>query len=642
MASILAIFNRLQQGYTYRKRFLFFALIYFIATPYPTYWMVRTQKAQISQINQKEWGLQQIEILSGLFNALFIYQTGQTQLTQDNEIWKRLQQRIANTLRMLQKSIEEYSSLSIQTYGDNFTVSHDAKSSLQDIYNKLHEFLVLNNTENFYLVTSSLVDSIENITLNTGLTIQNNDKTINYLANLYVTVLKGQKKILFGSFNHLKSTLDDLNLWWKGVDKLIYNHSTRDLALLGSINGALSLYQDGIKNIITAKNIPQAQMQSIIENSNRLQALSVRFISRVLSNSKSSLEFQSAVSYWLVLLCIFLVFIFVAFRLLTRHLISLMRHIASITKGDFSKKYYPHSGDEFANVGLTLNEVASSIADIAGKIHSLGLILVDSSQHLTYDISTHEANVTYQESSIMGSEQRATKIANDARDHANIINTLSHSAMRQPLTKSTLVSLEQTYQAMQRLKMHSHETLFTLKEIQQQVDQAGALSHFMDNVSNEARQLSLNAAIEANSPQEFQKITHAIQRFSETTAQATENIRHIFSETSTHIESSYGSVKECLLKIDEGSSRLKTIKSQLTIIVQQANLHVKTFEELNRAMQLLPVEAEGIIDAIIHVRQNAQATTEVFHFLNKNIQQLGSSTRELKPLVNIFVRGFKK
>ena len=45
-------FNRINNRFTYRQRFIFFSLVYILTTPFPGYWLLRVENFFI---NRTEW-----------------------------------------------------------------------------------------------------------------------------------------------------------------------------------------------------------------------------------------------------------------------------------------------------------------------------------------------------------------------------------------------------------------------------------------------------------------------------------------------------------------------------------------------------------------------------------------------------------
>ncbi|MGE4573340.1 MAG: methyl-accepting chemotaxis protein, partial [Parachlamydia sp.] len=63
-------FNRFQGKFTYRQRFILFALIFFVVIPFPTYWLLETQNFLLQRNKTKIEGNQLQQVLGSLLNKI--------------------------------------------------------------------------------------------------------------------------------------------------------------------------------------------------------------------------------------------------------------------------------------------------------------------------------------------------------------------------------------------------------------------------------------------------------------------------------------------------------------------------------------------------------------------------------------------
>ncbi len=573
MISIATLLNKIQQRFTYRQRFLFFAAVFFFTIPLPIYWVLFTQNALIWQ---KKYQLQGLEKLDTISRILYLKSL-------------LLQERHDSAL------IEIFDDLAkLKRYGE-----------------KPEKYLSIYLGKSFYLATS-IKPSIE---------------TIHQILEEYVAVTISGK--------YTEKEKEEINA---SLLKEIY--------FLALATGILSDPAHTESNVFYETFFQMPALFLTVQAPIEINALEERRTANMQVIKKKFLqeyEILRVSRYVFVLVFFFVtlaVVLFVIFRVLTKHLLSLLSHIESLAKGNFSTRYYPPSEDEFSQVGLTLNEMAHGLSDISSRIHSLGIVLTASSEHLTYEVMTHETNVIDQESSIQSAEEVVNHIASDCRTYVVIINDLSNSAMQLPLAHNTQFTLASLHKTIEEISLDSKTTLKALLEVQQLLSQANEHSAHMGKISEEAHLLALNASIEANSNIEFHspflKITQAIEQFADRTAQATLNIDSILKETSEHIDTAKMTIEECLAQLESGRNSVKEMYNQFQGINQQAVLQMEKFELLNNAMKKQTFEAECIIESLTRVRSNAKKISEVFQQLNVKVQHLGIAARELKQLLEVF------
>ncbi|MFA6914802.1 MAG: methyl-accepting chemotaxis protein [Parachlamydiales bacterium] len=598
MSSIALLLNKLQQRFTYRQRFLFFAAVFFIATPLPDYWVVKEYNALIAfkkhQINGLDYYRQVLKLRRSFTGGM------------DNPNTLNIHSAIAKEFAELDKSSPQFQHIEDKSYWDEFNFYAPLYPRLSKILALFHEYLAA--------------------LTNTGIKAKEDD-------------LRNINGKLDGEFFHLAfltGLLSDPTLPFPNVLNLMLalNFEPIQPAALerdyDSIQRAFPEFKHNIEKIryLNSETSEEWSKQSFI------------LFDNILKKQLRSYEWLNTFFLFLLLLVTTSVILFVFMRILTRHLMKLLDHIEALSKGDFSTRYYPTSDDEFSQVGLTLNNMANALADMAGRIHSLGSTLTSSSEHLTYEVTTHETSVLDQESSIHATETIANKIATDCRNFMKTINDLSNNAMQQPLTQNTQKNLSSLRQTIEEICIDTYATLNTIQDIRKELLHAASHIPQLEKISEEAHMLGLNASIEANSRgqhhSQFYKSTQAIEQFTERTSHATHHIDAILKEISLLIVEAESKIHHCSDELEQGKDELRMIHNQLHGIDKQVVAQMDEFEKLNNALKKQAFEAENIIDAITHVRKNANHTKGIFLQLHHKVLHLGESTRELRHLLEVF------
>lgn len=594
MSSIALFINKLQQRFTYRQRFLFFAAVFFLATPLPDYWTLKEYNALIGfkkhQINGLEYYWQVLKLRKMLEKH-------------ESQSTLNIHSAIAQEFSELDKVSPEHQTMVEMSYWDEFNFYAPLYPVLNKILAIFHE----------YLATDSTVPE----------------------TNQEAVQIKIKLNQEFFHLAFLSGLLSDPTLPYPYLLKQMLTtqaYSIEPLQLQKDYDALLKTYPKYTKEI--------EKLRTTNPNSEEWLKESFALIKNVLHKQLRSYEWIHALFIFLLIFVTAIVILFVVLRMLTRHLLKLLEHVESLAKGDFSTRYYPVSDDEFSQVGLTLNNLANVLADIAGRIHSLGGTLTSSSEHLTYEVTTHETSVLDQENSIHMTEEIANKIAIDCRNFVKTISDLSNQAMQEPLMQNTQKNLAGLRQILEEVCIDTHATLNMVQVVKKELLSASGNVSLLGKISEDAHMLGLNASIEANSkgqhnPQ-FHKITQAIEQFTERTAQARVHIDSILKETSLLIVDAENKIQNCLEELESGKNELQAIHNQLHGIDKQVDSQVEKFDKLNNALKKQAFEAENILDAITHVRKNANDTKEVFRQLHKRVLHLGESARELRHLLQVF------
>lgn len=614
MFSLASLLNKIQQRFSYRRRFLFFALVFFIVTPYPAYWVLRTQKAFISQLEIEINGLKQFDQISHIFYLDTLY-------TYFNDSGREIEKEKINNQILEQLSIlnkNEDAKDNPVLFGEGFHFHIPIHSLLYNLLNSFKEYFSLkfsSREPKELKAKENIIEQRDIFALAIGIL---SDIHFPYKELLDFTLMQMPDGF---SFKNVKDLNSDYHLIMEKYP-----------LLKPSVDKALNI-------LIELKDYKEINY-NFFAKGEELRRINIYLINEILSLRLSKLLFNYYLFIVFLIIVTVAVIMFVIFRVLTRHLLELSTHIEALAQGDFSTRFYPPSDDEFSQVGLTLNDMANTLSDLSDRIHSLGIVLTASSEHLTYEVKTHETNVHDQEEEILGTAIVANKIAEECRTYVEIINDLSNSASHLPLTQNTQKTLASLRETIDEINRDSKKTVQALEEVHSVLIQASLQTSDMTKISEEVHMLALNAAIEANSstlvhPQ-FHKITHDIEQFAQRTSQATSNINIILKETSDHIIASISTIKGSLDQLEAGSTGVKKMHDQLQVIDEQARLQIRKFEDLNNAMKKQTFEAESIIDSVSHVRQNAKKISDVFQQLHFKVQLLGEDARELKHLLEVF------
>lgn len=624
MFSLTSLLNKIQQRFTYRQRFLFFAAIFFIVTPPPAYWVIWTQKAMISQKEYEIKSIKQFELISHILYLNVLY----TLERRENEgvSQEKNAQEIVENLALLHKSNDLKEDSLPFAFGKGFYFQMPVKPLIDNILLLLQEyfsliFSVKKMGKEDKTFKSKLIEQMHLFALATGIL---SDTTLPYQQMINFTLLQ----------------IPDAFIQEKSISSLTENNGSEYYKKIGeNYKSLLPLIQEALTAEAKLIAMPE-KSKYYFESLEQWQTINIRILQEILNKRLNRLFWNYYAFIAFLIIVTASVILFISIRILTKHLVSLLSHINALAQGDFSTRYYPPSDDEFSQVGLTLNDMANVLSDLSERIHSLGQVLTASSEHLTYEVKTHETNVLDQEKAIESTGEVSNKIAADCQDYVEIMNNLSNTATQLPLTQNTQKTLSRLRKTLDEINQESKETLSALQDVLRVLTQASVENEHMNKISEEAHLLSVNASIEANSSSsihmQFHKITQAIEQFAERTAQATLNINSILKETSSHIETASLTIDESLNELEAGGLGIKEMYHQLQEIDKQTFLQIEKFEQLNNAMKKQAFEAQNIIDSVSHVSKNAQIISHVFQQLHFKVERLGIDAKKLKQLLEAF------
>jgi methyl-accepting chemotaxis protein len=253
-----------------------------------------------------------------------------------------------------------------------------------------------------------------------------------------------------------------------------------------------------------------------------------------------------------------------------------------------------------------------------------------------------EEVVGAQENSIHEIERTAQEIAVESRVLANMMEAISQVSKEYTIADSAKSGLDHMQSQMLALADGSSKILHGINEIQQKVIGSENLMTFMSKISDQARMLSLNSAIETanvhHQKQSFAKITQEIQRFADKTSNSIHDIQNIINEITFNVATVRVEANICVNEIKEGVGRLISVNQQLTSITNQGREQVRKFESVNDVMQVQAFAAENIIESIRQISATAEENTKSIRSLHLTTAELAITATELQRVTGMFFK----
>lgn len=679
MTAINNFFHKLNNHFTYRQRFVFFSFVFILTTPIPGYWLFNIEKFFINRAHWQIEGTHFQALTGNLFHDIIRYSFAVSEEELDGK-WKE-----ANSA-LLEKAIEarfDHIRNLIKTtdfkvrpnLGYGFTSADNTPLDIQPAYlawlhaqeakssGSIEEFqqrLTLANNE-LLLFLDDIGDTFEIVLAPSNAQIQLINTTLNLLPTaealiahlhlfhqqiledsidddeklqqlVYIDELKAN---LFETKRTLNYTYDMYGDTFKAYGP---NYSLAKQALADYMSSTEKYLQD-----IQYDN-GESQFESLqrsLEANDALRKLNESLTTDLFTTERNWYKWALAASLAVYITVALWLTFYIIFRVLTRHLMELCYHLRDMTRGNFKTCFTSHFNDEFGMIGRTFDKMSHSVQDVLRELKKLGTQLTDSISQITRTVKTQEDNATSQEKKLREIESTAKLIAHDSRELANRMNELNKASSVGDVADSAKEGLDRMQEKMANLASASNNIITSLSTLGEKVGGAHALIAFMAKVSDQARLLSLNSAIETASittnKASFLDITQKIQRFSQKTSESTEEIRQIIDEISTSVMKVRQEAHGCLNEITEGAHKLINLGNQLSMIIRQGKEQMKKFENVNEVMQMQAIAAENIINSITHLGETAEENTKSIRTLHQSIEELGHTAEELQKSIGLFV-----
>lgn len=667
--------QKLNNRFTYRQRFVFFSFVFILTTPIPGYWLLKIENFFISRSQWQIDGTHFIQNIGELHNDVLRYRLANDAPNSTSE-WgetnsELVKQGINNGFTRLKKMIADTTFEELPSLGYGFTSIAPTPISADlaiKTWNEVIAARLAGDRTAMVVAEEALALELQNLLIDTAETFQlvlASTHTQDQLIESSVTLLPEAAMlitdlIISNSEEPTRATTLKRLVLAGRLRENIY----RTRQILGTLfiensnelqinepeflaaRQALSDYLGSTSKIL--KDVSSGKNKDLLETGTR--ALDANNALRI-HNSAITLSFFESQCAWyriaknasvaIYIIVALMLSFYITFRVLTRHLMEICYHLREMTRGNFKTCFTSHFNDEFGLIGRTFDAMSISVQEILGELKKLSNQLTESISQITRTTKAQEDNASSQEMKLREIEATARLIAQDSRHLATKMDELSHTSSEGSVADSARSGLDRMHEKMSHLAASSTDIVTSLSSLHDKVGSAHTLIAFMGKVSDQARLLSLNAAIEtasiSSNRTSFQDITRKIQRFAEKTTESTEDIRCIINEISESVNAVRQEAHGCLDEITQGAHRLIQLSNQLTAITQQGKEQVKKFANVNGVMQMQAIAAENIIKSISHLGETAEENTRSIRTLHLSVEQLGQTAEELQKSIGLFI-----
>lgn len=670
-----------QNRFSYRQRFIIFALIFFLGMPLPTYWTILQENYHIRVLERKLTG---IEYQKALESLLYLVIWHHLDLSSPSEVQSllildsndKIQTEIDQKINILDELNADPSPPIPKRPGVGFSQSPDASIDINSIKNIWKEILIResgqiqSNTTPLY---EQLIQQILNLLKQTiwnfelAITLDSMSRELIQASsislpelkvaafNLYNRMRQGALPITSSDSLVLRILLSDIKIKQRAAEEVLENNYMLD-ERKGNIPSATSVYaQDSLKRFREAalnftqeiyrvsqgtSTLSPIPISTYLRANERCWKINANIIQQRIADKLRFYKLQLNAFLILISVSGLIVAFYLFFHVLSHHFLELYKHIQELAKGNFSKCFCSDARDGFGSVGKAFDKMGQSVQEIVTELKKLGQQLFDSIAQITKTAETQEGTVARQEHHIKEIGETAKMIATNSRGLATTMNDLNQSSRENSFADLAKDSLNHIIHKMDELNISSERIMQRLESLLEKVSSMRSVIAFMARVSDQAGLLSLNAAIETTTvgseKQSFNKITQEIQRFAEKTAISTKQIEQIIKEMSKNVSRVKNETKTCLKEMNDGAQRLVFVDEQIKAIFNQGKEQIQKFESVNDVMQVQAFAAENIIESISKLSQSAEDNTQCIRQLHGATQELGVTAKELQKVLTLF------
>lgn len=617
-----AWFDRLQARFTYRQRFLFFALIYILILPYSLYVALHTVNFMIQSKKVQLLGAGYQRELGTLYDALLRYQVIQDPST---DLKKSLDREVHGALEALRDMEERNPDLFPKQYG---TVTELNLFGWQKRWN-----IAFNEGSSSL---APLVADVKKTLERSGedmLLFSNDDLLVERLATPIIRFLPG---IEMATARLEKSDAE--------VNVLEEKSASMEEDLSQAILQFEKNYperSDQISRMQTALADfrKPGTAEEMLWNQEQLRMTLLTAIEDIVEQGINSFRWAKGFIIAACSLSSLLIFFFILSRALSSHFIELANHMQDLSKGSITSRHAPLSfcskeTDEFGEIGRQLDIMAQKTSQSVAEIQEFHKKILEVQTHLSFISHDETETLRRQEEALSTLDSTMQNVARKTRQLAETMEGLNQQSNAGAQVDERLKQLQSN---MGSLVEEASRIVKLMTAVEDKVAGMNTLITYIHKVSERANLLSLNAAIETatvtKKRESFASIAQKIQRFAVHTSASTQEIRTIFQEMSSNVAGIKSQAVTCYHEIHTGAERLVPVNNQLKRITQRGMEQKQKYEHFGSALQAQAAQAEELMQSIIALKTTALDNQQLAQTLQTAFEQIEATTRELKRLL---------
>ncbi|HEB57060.1 MAG TPA: methyl-accepting chemotaxis protein [Gammaproteobacteria bacterium] len=320
----------------------------------------------------------------------------------------------------------------------------------------------------------------------------------------------------------------------------------------------------------------------------------------------------------------------------------IMDVVSMVAEGDLTGEMMVYrERDVIAQLSEGIQSALDNLNTLVKQVQKSGIQVTSSSTEIAATARQQEATVTEQAATTSQIKTTVSEISATAKELVNTMNEVTGVAWKTSECASqgqvSLNSMAQTMQQMLDATVTIGSKLAVLNE------KAGNINTVVTTITKVADQtnlLSLNAAIEAEKAGEygvgFSVVATEIRRLADQTAVATWDIEQMVKEMQSAVSAGVMGMDKFTEEVHRGVDEVRNVGSQLAEVIEQVQILIPRFEEVNEGMQSQSLGAEQISEAMIQLSESAHQTAESLGQSHSAIEQLNRAAQGLQEGVSHF------
>lgn len=309
---------------------------------------------------------------------------------------------------------------------------------------------------------------------------------------------------------------------------------------------------------------------------------------------------------------------------------SLIMGISDAAMGDLTKRIQVDGEDGFATLGMSVNEMISSLATLVGQLRTTAQQVTEAMNNIQSAATQQASGANEQAASITQTttsmEELATSAGQIAEHAAGVLGCAEKALANSRICEE---AAQEAIQGMANIRNASQSASTTIGGLSDKSRKIGDIIGIIGDIADQTRLLSLNAAIEAARAGEagkgFSVVATEIRNLADSVTQSTNDIQQILQEIQN-------SAMACVAATEQGGKRVAEGTEQVTRITDAISQIHDTVEETIQAARQIDVSTRQQQSASEQVAAAMREVAAVASESAQASQQTGEAATELLEL----------
>jgi methyl-accepting chemotaxis protein len=344
-------------------------------------------------------------------------------------------------------------------------------------------------------------------------------------------------------------------------------------------------------------------------------------------------------------------------RQVIRPVVMIKEAVEGYTRGDLARKTGVRVSflggeikDEVTGLGESVDEMASRMSEVMGRVADSSNQLVSASEQLSAtsgQIAAGADRQSVQTAQVATAvEEMSATVVEVARNSQQASETAS--ATRDIASKGGTVVME-AIAAMKEVADSTAVTAETIKRLDASSVEIGTIVSVINDIADQTNLLALNAAIEAaragDQGRGFAVVADEVRRLAERTTKATKEINSMIESIQGETSRAVSAMDEGARKVDNGVrlaneageslkrivEGVENVTDMIAHIATSAEQQSATTEEITRNMDSIAGVAKANVNAISEVAKASRAMAELAFELKEMVSRFGAGSGGIRP-----------